>query len=141
MSLRVPLATVPEGAKVTEAVTAMVKSGQGVIGVLREERLVGVFTYHDLAERVLMVKRDPESTSIGDVMTKGMHTVPADASTELAFRKLVEKSVGYLPVVDDNGRPHGMFEFRSLLLHRLRDVTGQLESIIRYFATDSIGGD
>jgi hypothetical protein len=34
-----------------------------------------------------------------------------------------------------------MYEFRSLLLHRLQDVTGQIDSIIRYFGTDSIGGD
>jgi len=141
MSVRVPLQTVSERAKVSEAVAAMVKSGYGIVGATHEERLVGVLTLRDLAERVVLTRRDPEKTPVGEVMTKEPYTLPTGAPAEEAFRKLVEKGLGYIPVVDEAGRPQGMFEFRSLLLHRLQDVTGQIDSIIRYFGTDSIGGD
>jgi CBS domain-containing protein len=141
MSVRVPFQTVSERAKVSDAVTAMVKSGHAIVGATHEERLVGVFTLRDLAERVVLAKRDPEKTPIGEVMTKEPYTLPTGAPVEEAFRRLVEKGLGYIPVVDEAGRPQGMYEFRSLLLHRLQDVTGQIDSIIRYFETDSIGGD
>lgn len=141
MSVRVSFPTISERAKVSDAVGAMVKSGRGVLGAIHEDRLVGVFTYHDLAERVVLAKRDPEKTPLGEVMTKDVYTVSTDAPVETVFRKLVEKGVGYIPVVDEEGRPDGMYEFRSLLLHRLQDVTGQIDSIIRYFSAESIGGD
>lgn len=48
MSVRVPFPTISERAKVSDAVTVMVKSGQGVIGATHEERLVGVFTYDSI---------------------------------------------------------------------------------------------
>ena len=141
MSVLVQMQTVPERTRVAEAVKAMLKSDHGVVGVTHEERLVGLFTLRDLAERVVLAKRDPDETSIGELMTREPHTLSADASVDAAFGELVTRGLAYLPVVDEMGRPQGMYEFRSLLLHRLQDVAGQSDSIIRYFATDSIGGD
>jgi CBS domain-containing protein len=91
----------------------------GSILVTEGESLVGIFTTHDLPTRVTAAGLDPDATPLGDVMTRNPDTLPADASTKVAARRL--KALGhrcYLPVVED-GRIIGVLSTRHLLFTEL----------------------
>ena len=104
---------------VRAAAKAMAEHVCGSILVTERECLVGIFTTHDLLTRVMAAGLDPDTTSLGDVMTRDPDTLPADASTKVAARRL--KALGhrcYLPVVEED-RIIGVLSTRHLLFSEL----------------------
>ena len=62
-------ARVDSSATVMEAIDAMSKAAVGAVLVLEGDVLKGVFTERDVMLRVALSNLDPETTSMGDVMT------------------------------------------------------------------------
>jgi two-component system sensor kinase FixL len=70
--------------------------------VVEDDTVVGIFTERDLLRRIVAAKRDPVRTSMKDVMSSPVVTVPSDCSV-LSARRLLEKtSIRRLVVVDDD---------------------------------------
>jgi CBS domain-containing protein len=89
----------------------------------------------------VLAKRDPETTTVGEVMTEGVTALTGEASYGDALRLMVEHDYTYLPIVDENGTLAGMLSLRGLLDHRIDDLASQLDSVTRYFTVNGIGGD
>ena len=69
--------------------------------VVDDDSVVGIFTERDLLKRIVAGKRDPARTSMKDVMSTPVVTVPPDCSI-LSARRLLEKtSIRRLVVVED----------------------------------------
>jgi CBS domain-containing protein len=62
----------------------------------------------------------PGSTLVRDVMSAAVTTLRPDAKVELAADLLAEKSVGALPVVDDDGRLLGILRDDDLIASEAR---------------------
>jgi CBS domain-containing protein len=104
---------------VRAATKAMAEHVCGSILVTEEGCLVGIFTTHDLLTRVMAAGLDPDTTSLGGVMTCDPDTLPGDATIKVAVRRL--EALGhrcYLPVVED-GRIIGVLSTRHLLFSEL----------------------
>jgi CBS domain-containing protein len=113
----------------------------GAVVVVENHKLSGILTYQDLVERVLLAKRDPETTPVRDVMTKEVTVLTGEHSYGNALKLMVEHDYTYLPVLDDTGHLSGMLSLRDLLNHRIEDMAWQLDSLTRYFSANGIGGD
>lgn len=88
-------------ASIHEALRAMHDENVGSIVVVSENGApVGIFTRHDLLDRVALVKLDTEQP-IRDVMTAGPRIISADASAYDAALVMAEHGVRHLPVVDE----------------------------------------
>jgi CBS domain-containing protein len=99
------------------ATQAMAEHVCGSILVTEGGSLAGIFTTHDLLTRVTAAGLDPETTSLGDVMTRDPDMLPADASIKTAARRLEELGHrSYLPVVED-GCIIGVLSTSHLLLN------------------------
>lgn len=86
---------------------------------------VGVLTDRDIVVAVIAREVDPESLSVGDVMTRQPALAQASDSLEEALRKMREIGVRRLPVVDAARRLIGVLALDDVLDH----VAGQLTSI------------
>ena len=89
-----PDATVVDVAKLME------REDVGPIPVVEGDRLVGIVTDRDLVLRVIAPGRDPQQTSVKDVISKDIVTVSPDEDLERALSVMTEKQVRRVPVVE-----------------------------------------
>jgi len=126
---------------VMEACRVMDRKKVGAVVVVEDHKLCGILTHQDLVERVMLAKRDPETTPVRDVMTREVVALTDEHSYGDALKLMVKHDYTYLPVVDDAGSLCGMVSLRDLLGHRIEDLAWQLDSVTRYFSANGIGGD
>jgi len=81
----------------------------GAIAVVDNNRLIGIFSERDLMNRVVLQRRDPDNTVVGDVMTSPVITIQRTATADDAL-KLDEKHIRHLPVVNTDGKLAGMLD-------------------------------
>src|SRR5579872_4438953 len=89
---------VEEGLSVAEVVRRMAELHVGAIVVLNGERLRGVFSERDLMKRVVLERRDPETTPVEEVMSTAVTTVDENASVEDAMQLMQAHNCRHLPV-------------------------------------------
>jgi CBS domain-containing protein len=81
----------------------------------------GIFTEHDLLERVVAAGRAPRAVAIEQVMTRDPVVLRRDDSLAVAIHKMVMGSFRHIPLVDADGRIDGVLSAHQVLehLHRL----------------------
>ncbi|GGE60540.1 DUF294 nucleotidyltransferase-like domain-containing protein [Actibacterium pelagium] len=72
------------------------------LGVIENEKLVGILTHSDLVDRV-MAEGLPYSQPVAKVMTENPITLASSAIGSDVLHVMLERKIGHLPVVD-NGR-------------------------------------
>ena len=83
--------------------------------VLEGRRPVGALTERDIVHRVVGEKRDPQKTSVREVMTAPVVTVEESLSLPNALEVMRRKGVKHLPITDERGNLCGFFTFNDLL--------------------------
>ena len=94
-------------------------------------RLVGIFTGRDAVARVLAAGRDPNTTTLADVMTPDPDTIAAGKTAIDALRQMQDGGYRHLPVVAE-GKIVGILskgDFRGDEQERLDEETGIWERI------------
>jgi len=108
------LVVAPPEASVSDAARLMRKNKVGAVLVVKQGRLVGIFTERDALFRVMAAGRDPKSTALREVMTREPTTVAPEESFGHALLLMYESGFRHLPVVDDN-RAIGVISARHAL--------------------------
>lgn len=90
----------------------------GALGVVADDRLVGVITDRDIVVRAIAYDRDPHEVSAGELATPNVITISVDADLEEAERRMGLSAVRRLFVVDDDGRPVGILSLDDLVALR-----------------------
>ena len=137
---KAPTAAVPLSATVMEAVKKMRDADVGAVVILDNGELQGMFSERDLMLRIVLEKKDPETTQVKDVMTTKVVAIRKDTKPEEAVNLMWERHIRHLPVVRDDGKVEGIVEIRNLFHERIEDMGQQLDSLESYIATDGIGG-
>ncbi|MBW6507661.1 MAG: CBS domain-containing protein [Rhodobacteraceae bacterium] len=102
---RKPLSCAPE-TTVAEAAQMMRDAHISSLGVTGGERLLGILTVRDLANKVLAEGRSPQ-TPVAKVMTANPISLPPTALGTDILHIMLERKIGHLPIVED-GRFVGM---------------------------------
>lgn len=137
---KAPAVVLPPSATVFQAVERMQQANAGAIAVVDQDRIVGMFSERDVALRVVLARKDPERTTLGEVMTTGVATVGKSTQADEAVRLMWERRVRHLPIVKDDGSVEGVVEIRDLFHERFEDLNQQLDSMEQYLAADGAGG-
>lgn len=104
----------PPQATVLEASQKMAEYLIGSILVMEGERLVGIFTERDLLNRVVAKALDPQKTTLTQVMSKNVCTIPFQATVEECYMKMEETKCRHIPVVDGD-KVVGVVTMRNIL--------------------------
>lgn len=72
----------------------------GAVPVCEEDRLLGMLTDRDIAIRAVADGRDPNTTSVRDVMSHGIIHVMADQEVEEVVRLMENKKIRRVPVLN-----------------------------------------
>jgi CBS domain-containing protein len=139
LSHRPPVVVGPE-MTVLAAVELMSKQRVGAVGVVENDKLVGIFTERDLMERVVLKVRPPAATRVGDVMTSPVASVRGDGSPAQALETMIDRHIRHLPVTDDSNRVLGMLSIRNLLQDQLERARGEADSLEAFITADGAGG-
>jgi len=126
---RQELATLAAGCTVRAAVKLMVQRHIGAVLITERGRLAGIFTERDVTERVVGAGRNPDRTTLGQVMTAKPDAVAPSDSVRAALELMARGGYRHLPVVDGR-RLIGIVSIRDLY----RSVIDQMEADILVLA-------
>jgi signal-transduction protein with cAMP-binding, CBS, and nucleotidyltransferase domain len=122
-------------AQVTQSVAAVARRMSdlrvGAILVLENDELRGLFSERDLMTRVVVARRDPESTQVSAVMTTDLATIDDSATLEEALECMDRNNCRHLPVMRD-GQVCGLLSMRDLMLVELDRKTEELHHLRTY---------
>jgi CBS domain-containing protein len=100
-----------------------------------------VFTERDLMMRVVLQKRNPETTPVEEVMTASVVTVTDSANLDEALKIMIDKDIRHLPVIGAESKVLGMLSFRHVFRDKVDELTQDLDSLQLYYEAGGIGGD
>jgi CBS domain-containing protein len=136
-----PAPTVTSQTTVLEAARLMGRENIGAVAVVDDKTLQGVFTERDLMMRVVLQKRNPETTAVEEVMTTSVVTVTDSVSLAEALKIMIDKDIRHLPVIGAESKVFGMLSFRHVFRDKVDELTQDLDSLQLYYEADGIGGD
>jgi CBS domain-containing protein len=100
--------TVDPSATVVDAARAMRQQDVGPVPVVENDRLAGIVTDRDIVLRVVAEGADPQSTTVGEIMSSDLVTVDPDQPLDEALRLMAQHQVRRLPVCEEDGRLVGI---------------------------------
>lgn len=113
-----------------DAARAMENNRIGAVIVQNKGRIVGIVTDRDLSIRVIGQNRDPQTTSLAEIMTKPVVTLSTKNTHEDAIRLMKEQNVRRIPLVDDE-RLVGIVTLDDLIL----DEAAPIDEVAAIVAT------
>jgi CBS domain-containing protein len=118
--------TAPANTTVMDAAALMKRSKFGALLVVDNGRLVGIFTERDVLFRVVAERRDPDTTTLAEVMTSHPQTINPDRPIGHALHLMYEGGFRHVPVIE-RGCPVGMVSARDALGPELGEFASELQ--------------
>jgi CBS domain-containing protein len=118
---------------VADAVATMATQQVGVVPIIEDGQLVGIFSERDLLRRVIARAKHLEKTTLREVMTPDPVTATPDENRQSAIRKMLAVACRHLPIVVD-GDVIDMLSMRDLLFDELEEREREIEALRGYIA-------
>jgi len=128
------LFAVRKDATVAEAARTMAERNVGIVVVLEDERLIGVFSERDAVRRVIDKGREPATTLVGDVMTTDLVVADENDDYQTGMRTMDRAGIRHLPVVR-NEQIVSMLSIRDLLRVDMQRMDEELRFLSEYLYT------
>ncbi|MBK7498889.1 MAG: CBS domain-containing protein [Ignavibacteriales bacterium] len=123
--------TIQSGSSVKDAVNYMASKGVGLVPVMKNEMLVGVFSERDLVKRVIAKDKDLILTVVDDVMSTNLVIAKIDESNESVLAKMKEAKTRHILIID-NEKLVGVLSLRDLLEIDLNQCKTTVEVLNNY---------
>ncbi len=108
------LITISSGTSVYDAVLFMAEKSVGLVPVMEDGKLIGVFSERDLVKRVIAKNLDLKSTRVNDVMSTKLVIADINEGYESVLTKMKEAKIRHIIVIED-GKLAGVLSMRDLL--------------------------
>lgn len=113
--LRLPQAVTVESGTSLKEVSEIMSNGRfGSVPIVKDSKLIGIFTERDWLNRVLR-RQVHLSQAVDDVMTPNPVTLTRFDGIWKAAELMGEGSFRHIPIVDKNGSPVSMVSVRDVL--------------------------
>lgn len=114
------------GTSVARASRLMAERNVGAVMVVKDKRLIGIFTERDAVFRVIAQGLDPRATRLDEVMTPQPCTVSPEETFGRALLMMHEGGFRHVPVVK-NGEPVGIISSRSALDPEMEEFVSEAQ--------------
>ena len=128
------LFAVRKHATVSEAARTMTENNVGIVAVLEDDRLIGVFSERDAVRRVMEKGLDPTTTHVEQVMTRDLLVADEHQDYQTAMRTMDQANIRHLPVVRGN-QVVSMLSIRDLMRVDMERLGEELRSLHEYLYT------
>ena len=123
--------TIQSGSSIKDAVNYMASKGVGLVPVMKDEKLIGVFSERDLVKRVIAKDKDLFLTLVNDVMSTNLIIAKIDEPNESVLAKMKEAKTRHILIVD-NEKLVGVLSLRDLLEIDLNQCKTTVEVLNNY---------
>ena len=123
--------TVNSGSSIKNTVGFMAEKSVGIVPVMKDGKLVGVFSERDLVKRVISKDKDMTSTLVDDVMSTNLIVAKVDESNESVLAKMKEAKTRHILIID-NDKLVGVLSLRDLLEIDLNHCKTTVEVLNNY---------
>lgn len=123
--------TVHSGSSVKDVVNYMASKGVGLVPVMKNEKLIGVFSERDLVKRVIAKDKDLILTLVDEVMSTSLVIAKIDESNESVLAKMKEAKTRHILIID-NEKLVGVLSLRDLLEIDLNQCKTTVEVLNNY---------
>ena len=117
----------------TDALTIMAEYKIGALLVMKNKKMVGIVSERDYAREVVLKKKSPKTTLVGDIMTRKIISLSGTDSFEKGLEVMTERRIRHLPVMQDE-EILGMVSIGDLVKEMIahqKHLISQLESFIQ----------
>lgn len=123
--------TIQSGSSIKDTVNYMASKGVGLVPVMKDEKLIGVFSERDLVKRVIAKDKDLFLTLVNDVMSTSLVIAKIDESNESVLAKMKEAKTRHILIID-NEKLVGVLSIRDLLEIDLNQCKTTVEVLNNY---------
>ena len=113
LGLRGPCTASPD-ASIEHVVAQMAQQRVGCVLLLREGKLVGIFTERDFVGRVVAAGRDPAGP-VSEVMTPNPKTLARHDNVQKAVELMGNSGFRHMPVMGEDGQVVGVLSVRDII--------------------------
>ncbi len=111
---------------VAAAAETMSRAGVGFLLVGDDDRLRGTLTDRDIVLRVVANHKDPESTTVGEILTDHVLYCRTDQSVDEVARNMSQQQVRRMPVLNADKRLVGVVSIGDIAQHLTADLAGEV---------------
>ena len=108
------LYTVKKGTSIKATIDYMAEKKVGLVPVMHEGKLVGVFSEQDLARRVVAKNKSLIDTKVEEVMSTNLIIAETNESNESVLVKMKEANTRHILIIE-NEKLFGVLSMRDLL--------------------------
>ncbi len=106
--------TVKKGMSIKDVALYMAEKSVGLVPVMDNDKLVGVFSERDLVKRVIAQNKNLDETSVDDVMSTKLIIADINEPNESVLAKMKEANTRHILVIE-NEQLVGVLAMRDLL--------------------------
>ncbi|WP_462137524.1 CBS domain-containing protein [Candidatus Mycalebacterium sp.] len=117
---------------VKEAASTLKRLKIRATGVLKDEKLVGVFSHYDVSTKVVTEGKDPNATKVKDVMTPDVIKVNLRNTFSECLEIFGQHNISHLVVEDKNGNYYGVLSQKDMQDKMLETLKDMLEITQQY---------
>lgn len=111
---------------VFDALVVLAEYKIGALAVMKNDKLVGIFSERDYARSVVLQGRSSKATAIAEVMTGNVICCKSSDLADSAMRLMSEKRIRHLPVMDGDALI-GMLSMGDLV----KEIIAEQERMIK----------
>jgi len=124
--------TINSNTNAMEALKMMDEKGFGLVIIVDDNDLKGIFTEGDYISRVLLKELDKTKTLVSEVMTKDVKTINSQQTVNETMQIMIDRDIRYFPVVEDT-KLIGVVSVGDCIKHVIaeqEEIIGELEHYI-----------
>ena len=122
---------IPPDATTFDGIKMLAEKSVGALPVMKDGKLVGMFSERDYARKVALKGKSSLDTPISEVMTTQVVCVQLDQTNEDCMALMTDKRVRHLPALD-NGKVIGVISIGDLVKDIISEQKFVIEQLEHY---------